>query len=930
MVYTSDIQSYCGLSGLDSCSAAVSSVPWDPGNPVVFYAIAAFPVSQPRLKAIAFAVDYDSTKFVLLNRGSCADFEITGTGWPAPGTGTSLTWSAAQTNRLCEVYYFVGYGYSELEEDSTAFSLLPHPQQGGVFVDDAFPAAVDTIAGYGVLGFGQSGERPCPAWTPDPGGSYEPPPADEVSVQFADGTLSLPPESRGNVPLSFVTTTYPGLLDTLETLGAVGIRRFFPERTRADTLSLDIFGNPVRLLDLTGYHVVTFSDEPSALAAVPTLALNDHVLSVEHIPAGIPVSSDTYWDYWPCQPVHYNAEWFMDNQGIMSGYGNCQNATSGSDIGVFHNEVWWPLPEYYGRQITIACVDVGVRDDHGDLEALNKYLSLSERQLIESYPETSDFCGAHGTRMAGYVAATADNEIGIAGVCSFCNILDLYSPNAREDYCSQPEADRQCESVYVGAAAEHIDHSVLVDACPFVYNLEFAGSSSSGIAPCIEGLYKAIWNRYKEGRVSVAPSSDQNTVTPMRIGPADVPFVLGVGGATWDDRFWARRTSCSVNDTVPVFAQPGTGVGPGVVSICAPASGTMVSLHHLPNAACDSVLYASGEGKCSSACALVAGVAGYLQEAANMLEPYGSWLTSDDLMGIIEASARPFSENPLITTDCAACTREVFGPGIVDVGSAIELVRMRWSGHWYERTAKKGDPFVLSWQRQDRIVHPDHFYYLVSTITAEVQLSQCDDAELPPFCGWVRRIPSRSYEEYFDWIPQQDEGHGRLNWDLAEEGVTGCSMGMIDQTTGIVRITGCTYGRRHPTDPPDVYEWVNGLEPDSLQMKYVCAVSGSAGVDEASAIEEATDWRVLRVRADAGDQWSIQYRAGTVPQAELVVFDTVGRQRARVRSLDASPGVHEVRWRAASEDGRALPSGVYFLRPKDGPANRSVKVIHIH
>jgi hypothetical protein len=166
LVFTSGIQDYCGMSGLDSSSAAVTSVLWDPDEKVVFHVIAAFPPeSSPRLKALSFGIDFDSTKFIIAAHGECADFEVPGADWPKPGTGTTESWTTStQTGLLTECYWFAGYVYSEQEgEDSTSVALIPHPQQGGVFVDDASPAAVDTIAGYGSLGFGMT--VPPPAWS---------------------------------------------------------------------------------------------------------------------------------------------------------------------------------------------------------------------------------------------------------------------------------------------------------------------------------------------------------------------------------------------------------------------------------------------------------------------------------------------------------------------------------------------------------------------------------------------------------------------------------------------------------------------------------------------------------------------------------------------------------------------------------------------
>jgi hypothetical protein len=164
LLFTSDTQNYCGMSALDSCSAAVTSVDWDPGKKIVFYAIAAFPSGRsPRLKVLSFGIDYDPTKFVMAACGTCAGFEIPGVGWPAPGTGTSQSWTTGtQTGLLTEAYWFAGYAYSGQTLDSTSVALIPHPAQHGVFVDDAFPSEVDTIAAYGRLGFGTAGSVLCP------------------------------------------------------------------------------------------------------------------------------------------------------------------------------------------------------------------------------------------------------------------------------------------------------------------------------------------------------------------------------------------------------------------------------------------------------------------------------------------------------------------------------------------------------------------------------------------------------------------------------------------------------------------------------------------------------------------------------------------------------------------------------------------------
>lgn len=176
VVYTTDIGSYCDQSGIEACSTAVASVPWDLDQQIVFVVVSAFPPeSSPRLKGISFGIDYDPTKFVIMAHGSCADFELADSGWPGPGTGTGQTWTTTQTGSLIESYWFVGYCSGEQSADTTSFRLTPHPRQGGVFVDDGDPRESDQIAAYGRLGIGTMGALPCPegggdmVWVPSSG-----------------------------------------------------------------------------------------------------------------------------------------------------------------------------------------------------------------------------------------------------------------------------------------------------------------------------------------------------------------------------------------------------------------------------------------------------------------------------------------------------------------------------------------------------------------------------------------------------------------------------------------------------------------------------------------------------------------------------------------------------------------------------------------
>ncbi len=193
----------CGRGTVpDSCGAVVSEIDNATSDSLkVWKVFAAFPPgSSPRLKGLTFGIDYDdsygdSTGVVIRALGPCADFQLAMNGWPADSTGTSILWNTAQTGLMTEVYWFAGYNYYG---NPATFALIPHPEQGGYFVDDSKPGVMDPIADYGSLGFGMAG------YVPSCTGGLQP--------NVANGRQPSLPESGGST------------LDSLRVLPATIIR----------------------------------------------------------------------------------------------------------------------------------------------------------------------------------------------------------------------------------------------------------------------------------------------------------------------------------------------------------------------------------------------------------------------------------------------------------------------------------------------------------------------------------------------------------------------------------------------------------------------------------------------------------------------------------------------------------------------------------
>jgi hypothetical protein len=171
-VYSAGID-YCGSATAGDCDGAVPQGPvGDFAFPNVINCLAAFPGAGGRLSGVTFGVEY--TGAAILDFGPCGDgIEIPDGNWPASGSGTAVTWAAAQTDPLVEVYWFAAYGYGP----GYTMEVVAHPTQGGQFADDDVPSNIDDIAGYGVFGFETAGSAPCP-----------PPPGGDEACCFQDGS----------------------------------------------------------------------------------------------------------------------------------------------------------------------------------------------------------------------------------------------------------------------------------------------------------------------------------------------------------------------------------------------------------------------------------------------------------------------------------------------------------------------------------------------------------------------------------------------------------------------------------------------------------------------------------------------------------------------------------------------------------------------
>lgn len=210
------------------------------------------------------------------------------------------------------------------------------------------------------------------------------------------------------------------------------------------------------------------------------------------------VSAATADTYFPSQYALQN-----DGQAFSNTAGDVPVAGGKADADVDAVEAWTVTT---GIDIKVAVLDSGVDSDHPDIAP-----KVVASENFSDAATGEDNYG-HGTHVAGIIAATADNTIGVAGVCPGCKILDGKVLNDT-GYGS------------TSAIAKGIDWAVTKGAK--VINMSLGQRTSS------RTLETAVNNAWNEGAVIVAAAG--NTGTTAKIYPAAYPNVIAVAATDNND-----------------------------------------------------------------------------------------------------------------------------------------------------------------------------------------------------------------------------------------------------------------------------------------------------------------------------------------------------------------------------------------------------------
>jgi subtilisin family serine protease len=185
----------------------------------------------------------------------------------------------------------------------------------------------------------------------------------------------------------------------------------------------------------------------------------------------------------------------------------------------------WHLDELHqvatGRGIVVAEVDSGVDSSQPDLRGRIG----NSRNFVDAGPVPAE---SHGTEVAGIIAATAGNRVGIVGVAPDARVLAL-----RACWQTRPDGAAECSSFTLAKALQFALH-----ADPQVLNLSLGGPRD----PLLDRLLDLALAR----GISVVGAADPDAAGGFPAGHAGVLVVAG------DDA--GRRAAADV------LLAPGSGI----------------------------------------------------------------------------------------------------------------------------------------------------------------------------------------------------------------------------------------------------------------------------------------------------------------------------------------------------------------------------------
>ncbi|MDY0354200.1 MAG: subtilase family N-terminal domain-containing protein [Bacteroidales bacterium] len=268
------------------------------------------------------------------------------------------------------------------------------------------------------------------------------------------------------------------------------VRRVFPPEEK--------FEARTRTAGLHLWYTVTFYEDMPLTKTAIGLSELEGVQWVEYIPRKRTQEASSY--KFPFNDPYLPKQWHLYNDGSIS-----TDFVSGADINVM--DVW----KYYttgNSQVIVAIVDTGVDITHPDL-VNNLWVNQAELNGVEGVDDDNngivdDIYGAnfithtgiiraenHGTHVAGIVAATNNNTLGVCGIAGgngngtgirlmICQIMDEYNSVGDEAGAIKYAADNGAVICQNSWGYDDIDYLPQITKEAIDYFITYAGYDENG------------------------------------------------------------------------------------------------------------------------------------------------------------------------------------------------------------------------------------------------------------------------------------------------------------------------------------------------------------------------------------------------------------------------------------------------------------------
>lgn len=187
---------------------------------------------------------------------------------------------------------------------------------------------------------------------------------------------------------------------------------------------------------------------------------------------------------------------------------------------------YWRIPDLSQRPV-VAVVDDGVQPDHPDLapQLLTPFDVTGSANILENGFQQYLF-NDHGTRVAGIIAAVADNSFGIAGAAPFARILPIrafFRPTASTSYRTFRASELAAALSYAAERAS-------------VINISWFYNDLKDIQDITEVLRQMPAKRGGRGVVVVASAGNFGSpiMFPASLSP-EIPGLIAVGATDRSD-----------------------------------------------------------------------------------------------------------------------------------------------------------------------------------------------------------------------------------------------------------------------------------------------------------------------------------------------------------------------------------------------------------